>query len=213
MRAVFSTLCCCWESVATAPASECSVCVRWCLAGWWGIGRGFYQPDPSSLDRGWYWSAADIGGDSERLSNWEDHGLVVITCNWSNMLPHITRGHVKPSAKGIVNLGASILEDTLGVLNGRGDVHRGWYGILKVGQELFWGIEAGAGSKDVWARLCLSSKHRPDVGPDGVIEAFHTGCSETLVLIENERGPGFISFISLCNVVDMFSGPQATVCR
>ena len=133
--------------------------------------------------QGWYWSVLDVGGDSKRLRDWGDDDLVVISSNGADMEPHVARRHVKASAKGVVNLGAGILEDTLVAIDGRGDVNRGRYCILHVCQELLLSIEAGACSKDCWVGLGLGTKNRPHEGPDAVVQALYPGRGETQALV------------------------------
>ena len=98
--------------------------------------RCLHQHSFSSLNRGWHWSAVNVGGDSKRLSHWCEHDLVVVPSDVADVETHVPRRHVEASAEGEVHLGAGILEDALVVLDGRRDVYRGRDGILYVCQEL-----------------------------------------------------------------------------
>ena len=185
----------------------------WCGRRWRVTLLWHHKPGFSSLVMGWYWSVVDVGGDSKRLPVWGDDDLVVISSNGADMEPHVARRHVKASAKGVVNLGAGILEDILVVIDGRVDVNRERYCILHVCQELLMSIEAGACSKDCWGGLGLGAKNRPHEGPDPVVQALYPGRGETLALVQNKCRPGLIRFRALGDVVDVLSRPEAAVGR
>ena len=87
--------------------------------------RCHHQPGFSSLNRGWHWNAVNVRGDSKRLPDRRNDDEVVITQNRPHVEAHVPRGHVKADAKGVVQLGAGVLEDALVPLDGLGDVHRG----------------------------------------------------------------------------------------